>query len=231
MHKPNEEIELEFLNENNKSSILQEELSNEMMDSLDNHKLKSIIKAKCRLIKKFEDFEKLLNDEKEKNNQLETIIKFQKTEIKKNYKVIIELKNEIFCLRKNENVKGIDLQPMDIKKSYNYFNMNEDKKINIEINDLNNGKIVENAGESDVSFSSKREENHITKKWFYDEEKIAINFDDLKIKLTKNNESNTINFIQKEIKIIDVEISNISEFPILLNDLQVDSTESNFLLI
>lgn len=227
---------MECFNENNKS-FLQDELSDETIDSFDNDQLKSILKAKCRLIKKNEEkikrisqeFENLLTDKKEKMSQLETIIKLQKTEIKKNYKMISDLKNDIINLRKNESIKAFDYHPMEFKKSSNYFNLNENKNNNVQIIDQNDDKVVENAGESDVSFSSKREENHITKKWFYDEEKIAINFDDLKIKFTKNNEHNKI--LQKEIKIIDVEISNISEIPILLSDLQIDSTESHLFFI
>ena len=39
-------------------------------------------------------------------------------------------------------------------------------------------------------------------------------------------DSNKKIFLQKEINVIDVEITNISDFPILFSDLQVDSTES-----
>ena len=229
----NEEFELENFNEKNQN--ITDELTEEIIDALDIENLKSILKTKCLSIrslnKSIQLVTKDLITEKGNSDELKTIIRIQQKEIQRNNKFLMELKNEINIWREKANtVRASELENIKINKPSNYFISAEKKEKDLQINDLKDTKIMENQflGDSDVSFSSKIENNNIYKKWFLDEKNIAINFDDLELKFRKLNNLNDmkINFMQKkEFKFIDFEIFNVSDSPIKIIDLQIDSTE------
>ena len=243
----NEEFELELFDEKNKNiDILPENLGEEFIDTLDNEHLRSILKTKCRIIsslyQKIEsqkrDFTNLLNEEKEKINELKTMISLQKKEIQGNSKFIMELKKNLTICPEKSNIskQTYELSKIKMNKPSNYFISTEKKEENLQKNDSKNVKIFENqfSGDSDVSFFSKIENNNIFKKWFSDEKNLTLNFDDLEIKFRKLNDLNNkkMNFMkQKEFKFIDIEIHNLSD-SLLINSLQLelDSTESKILL-
>ena len=81
------------------------EISEEIIDTLDNENLRSILKAKCRanqsldektksLTKNLTNFQK---EEKEKSDEMRTIIRLQKKEIVQNNKYTNELQKELNC--------------------------------------------------------------------------------------------------------------------------------------
>ena len=235
----NEEFELENFNEKNQN--ISDELTEEIIDNLDNEKLKSILKAKCRIINSLDQAIKLLNKdftkEKESNDELKTIIRLQKKEIQRNNKFILELKNEINIWReKVNNFRTSELEKIKINKPSNYFESTEKKEEKMQITDFKDNKILENQfiGDSEVSFSSNLENNNISKKWFSEEKHITINLDDLELKFSKINdeESRKMNFMQKkEFKFIDFLIYNVSNSSLEISDLQIDSTERMMIIL
>jgi hypothetical protein len=124
-----------------------------------------------------------LTKEKENTDELKTIVRIQQKEMKRNNKIIMELKNEINIWREKANtVKTSEIENMKINKHSNY--------------------LIENQflGDSEVSISSKIENNNIYKRWFYDEKNMTINLDDWELKFRKLNDSEKtkINFMQKK---------------------------------
>ena len=228
-----EEIELEFFNEKNQN--ITDDLTEEIIDTLDIEKLRSILKTKCRKIhgldQKLQSVTSDLTKEKENTDELKTIIRIQQKEMKRNNKIIMELKNEINIWREKANtVKTSEIEKMKINKPSNYFISEEKKEEKLQINDLKDTKIIENQflGDSEVSISSKIENNNIYKRWFFYEKNMTINLDDWELKFRKLNDSDKIkiNFMQKkEFKFIDFEIFNISDSSLVIGDLQIDSTE------
>ena len=216
----NEEFELERFNPNNNKNlnILLENFREELIDTLDNENLRSILKEKCRQIK----------EEQEKYDELKAIISVQKKEIEKNNKLIMELKEDITIWREKGKInKTSEISKLKINKSSNYFISKNIKEEDLQINNFQDSEILEKqfSGDSDVSYSSKIEDNKISKKWFSYEKNITADFDDLEIKLKKNNEKMKY-MQQQELKFIDVEISNLSDSKLLINKLELDSTES-----
>lgn len=215
----NIEFELEIFNEAKKNNdCLSVELSDEIIDSLNIENLRSILKTKCRIIQHFDEkikalnnhFSNIIKEEKERNNEFKTIIHLQKKEIEKNNEFISKIKNE----NKESNFPNI------------YMNMHE--------NDSNDKKILENqfSGDSDVSISSKIENNEISKKWFFYERSLSIVLDSLEFKFSKLNDLNYKNIDSKEkndFNFINVEICNYSDSSLLIMDLKLDSTESRLL--
>ena len=231
----NEEFELEVFSGISKNSSSPEKLTEEIIDTLDIQNLRSILKEKCIIIQSFDEkikvvnknFTNLLNAEKVKNDELKTINKLQKKEIQKNYKIIMDLKKEMTLFQEKANKI---FENANLKKNSNYFMTTEEKDSNPK-KDLNDIKMLENqfSGDSEVSFTSKIDNNHIYRKWFSDEKNISINFDDLEIKFRKVNDLNSeaMNFIEKkEFKFIDVEICNSSASKFLISKLELESTES-----
>ena len=209
----NTDFEFEKLNEKNKNTDrLPEELTAETIDTLDIENLRSILKTKCRIIKssneKIQNFKNLLKEETEKNDYSKMIIKLQKKEIQKNNN---QYKKDINFWREKAYKSPMN-QPS------NYVDVTEKKEDNLQLNDI---KI---SGDSDISFSSKINQNEISKKWSAYENNIAINFDDLQINFRKLND---LNDAKNLFKFIDVEICNFSASTFLIHDLQLDSTESN----
>ena len=219
----NEEFELEMFNEKNKNlEILNENLMEEFINTLDIDKLRLILKDKCRLLKA----------EQEKNDQLKIINSLKQKEIQANNQLMRELKKENFILREKANLnKSPEISKIKMNKSSNYFISPEKIKEDFQKNDFENIEILEKqfSGDSDVSYSSKVENNKISKKWFSNEENLTINFDDLEIKFQKLTDFKNLKMEfnqQKEFKFIDVEINNLSDSTLLINNLQLESTES-----
>ena len=163
----------------------------------------------------------------EKSNELKTVIKLQKKEIQKFNKLFNESKFEKINRQEQTNIINEAEFSNKVNKSSNYFKNMKD----FQINDSKKSKILENQflGDSDVSFSSKIENNDISKKWFSEDNNLNIVFDDLEIKLRKIDylKNSKINFMQlKDFKFINVEICNLSDSSLLINNLQLDSTES-----
>ena len=144
----------------------------------------------------------------------------------------MELKNEINISKEKANtVRASEIEKIKINKPSNYFISADNNEENLQINDFKDTKIIENQflGDSEVSISSKIENNNIYKKWFYFEKNMTINLDHWELKFRKLNDSDNmkINFIQKkEFKFIDFEIYNVSNSPLEISDMQIDSTES-----
>ena len=239
------ELELEAYNEKNKNTdLVSEDLTEEIIDTLDTENLKSILKRKCKIILNLEQkneflskkFTKLLNEEKEKNDELSTLINLQKKEIQGNNKFIIELKKEVANYRDKANSsKTSELSQIRKNNMSYYFMTKEKKEEDMQMNDLKDIKRLENqfSGDSDVSFSSKIDNNDISKKWFSDEKNISITFDQLEIKFKKNDglmKGKTNIWPKKEFKVIDVDIYNLSTSTLLLKNFDLDSTESKILI-
>ena len=242
----NEEFELEVYNEKNQNiDLLPEDLTEEIIDTLDIENLRSILKTKCRIIHTLDqninflnsDFTNLLKEEKQNNDALKTIIRLQKKEIQGNNKFIMELKKEITVWREKANIiKTSELSKIKMNKPSYYFMSTEKKEEDLQLTDFKDTKLLENQffGDSSVSLSSEIANNNISKKWFSEEKNLTINFDDLEIKFRKLNDlSNTkMNFMQnKEFKFIDIEIYNFSNSTLLISNLQLDSTESKMIVL
>ena len=234
-----EELELEVLSEKNKNNdILGEELTDGIIDTLDVQSLRSILKKKCKIIKNFDEKFQVLNknftdslkEEQEKNDELQTIIKLQKNEIKKYYNQIIDLKKEITIFREKENIKKSEFAILNRNSNY-FMTIREKNEVKLLIKDEQDTKILENefSGDSAVSFSSNIDNNQISKKWFFHEKKLTINLDDMVINLSKLNDLNSkkMNFLQQnEFKFIDVQMCNFSDSTLTMSKLELDSTES-----
>ena len=230
----NEEFELEFFNE--KHPNITDDLTDEIIDTVDIENLRSILKTKCRKMRSLNQRMQLLTsdfaNEKENTDELKTIIRIQQKEIKRNNQVFMELKNEINIWKeKASSLRASEIEKIKINKPSNYFISAENKEEKLQINDFKDTKIIENQflGDSEVSISSKIENNNIYKKWFYGEKNLTINLDHWELKFRKLDDSDNmkINFIQKkEFKFIDFEIYNVSNSPLEISDMQIDSTES-----
>ena len=235
-----EEFELvpSFTEKNKKIDELSEEITDEIIDTLDIEKLRSSLKTKCKINQSLDqqikilnkDFTNLLNELKEKNEESNIIIRLQDKEIQRYNKVIEELKKEINDLReKTNNIKEFQLSNLKMNKPSNYF-LSIEKKEDFRIS--NDIKILENqfSGDSEISISCKIDNNnHITKKWRSDEKNISIIFDDFHIKFEKIEDFSNSNmgFLQKkEFKFINMVISNFSDTSLQICDLKFDSTES-----
>ena len=237
-----ENIELVVFNENEKDiQSFTGELSDEIINKLDNDKLKSELKAKCKKIKLLEEeikvlsqnFTKLINHEKEKIEELETIINLQTKESKRYQKIIMELKKDINFSREKAIIKEMNPSNSKMKVS-NYF-LNPDKKEeNIQSHDINevgNSQNNQSLSNSDISFSPKIDQNNISKKWFSDKKNLSIDFDHLEIKFLKLDESK-INFMKtKEFKSVEIEICNLTDSTLSFNEINLDSTESKILFL
>ena len=200
-----------------------EDLTEEIVDTLDNDKLRSIVKSK--LIRN--GLNKNSNLEKEKMDELENIIKLNKKEFQRNSKFQKDLKNEVKFLRENANFN--EIPNLKINKIQTAILTLE----NMKISDITHFKTFDNNqfSDPDILFSSKPIDNEISKKWFFDEKTIAIDFDKLTVKFEKfndlNNEKNNLTQ-KKEFHLIIVEISNSSNSTVFFSDIQIDSTESQF---
>ena len=124
----NEEFELEMFNEKNKNlEILNENLMEEFINTLDIDKLRLILKDKCRLLKA----------EQEKNDQLKIINSLKQKEIQANNQLMRELKKENFILREKANLnKFPEISKIKMNKSSNYFISPEKIKENFQKNDF-----------------------------------------------------------------------------------------------
>ena len=205
---------------------LPEDLTEEIVDTLDIDNLRSILKSK--LIKGSEDKNNVLNKnsnflnlDKEKIDELENIIKLKQKEFQRNSKFQKDLKKEVKFWREKANLNEIP----------NEILTHENKKDKLQKTDLVCFKTYDyQFTDSDILFSSKPMDNEISKKWFFDEKIIAINFDKLTLKFEKFNKEK-MNFTQKkEFHVILVEIRNSSNSTVFFNDIQIDSTESQFFL-
>ena len=221
----NADFELENFNETNKLSV-EIELSDEIIDSLNIENLRSILKTKCKTIQNLNEqikalnnnFSNIIKEEKERNIELKAIIHLQKKEIEKNNEFISEIKNEKKFWQEKSNA-------INKESIFSNLYMNRHK------NDSNDRKIFENqfSGDSDVSISSKIENNEIAKKWFFYERSLSIFLDFLEFKFSKLTDLNDKKTDSKEknyFNIINVEISNNSDSTFFITDLKLDSTES-----
>ena len=104
-----EEFELEFFNDKNPNII--NDLTEEIIDTLDIENLRSILKTKCRRIRSLDHIIQLLTSdftkEKENTDELKTIIRIQQTEMKRNNKTIMKLQNEINISKEKANTLGV----------------------------------------------------------------------------------------------------------------------------
>ena len=226
-----EGFELELFNEKNQK--ITDDLTDEIIDTLDIENLRSILKTKCPIIRSLDQRIQLLTSdftkEQENTEELKTIIRIQEKEMQRKNKIVMELKNEINIWKEKANtVRTSEIDKIKINKPSNYFAENKEK--NLQINDFKDTKIMENQflGDSEVSISSKIENNNIYKKWSCDDKNMTINLDPWELKFRKRNDSDNmkINFIQKkEFKYIDLEIYNVSDSPLEISDMQIDSTE------
>ena len=225
------EIELKSLDQNKKRNEFSEELTSEIIDVLDINSLKSILKSKIEFLKtlngKILNFENSLKIHKEKIDELTTIMNLLQKEAHKNNSIIMQLKKENASFRKN--IKNIDNSSIKLKKSSNYFLEKREDDKNEESNDSREENNLENQflGDSDVSFSSNIDKNNASKKWFSGTEKLEINFDDLSIKFKKLQNLNKCKIAcAKQYKFIEIEVCNISNSPLVMQDFQLDSSES-----
>ena len=101
------EFELEFFN--NKNPNFTDDLTEELIDTLDIENLRLILKTKCRRIRNLDQTIQLLTidftKEKQNTDELKTIIRIQQKEMKKNNKIIMEFKNEINILKEKANTE------------------------------------------------------------------------------------------------------------------------------
>ena len=166
---------------------------------------------------------------------MRTIIRLQKKEIEKNNEYITELHKEFTILREKTCV----INTIEIAKVNNrstYFMSTDLKEEYLQKNDFKDFKSLKNEilGDSSVSFSSnieKIENNVISKKWSYDENQIVINFQDLKIKFKKIDDSINIkvnSLLKKEFKFVDIEIYNTSDSAFVIENFHIISTTSKF---
>ena len=219
---------------------LAKDLTEEIVDTLDIDKLRSIVKSK--LIRSEDNNNGLnknsnfLNLDKEKMDELENIIKLKQKEEQRNSKFqkdlkneVKDLKNEVKFLRENANFNEIPNLKINKIPTTNLT------LENMQISDIIHFKTCDNNqfSDPDILFSSKPIDNEISKKWFFDEKTIAIDFDKLTVKFEKfndlNNEKNNLTQ-KKEFHLIIVEISNSSNSTVFFNNIQIDSTESQFFL-
>ena len=208
-----------------------ENLSDEVIDTLDIENLRSILKAKSQTIQNLEDktksitknFTNLLNEEKEKNDEMRTIIRLQKKEIEQYNENMNELQKELTILKEKEN----------ITKTFEISKVNHNMKAaDLKKNDFKYSQMVQNilSGDSPVLISSKienKETDLFSKKWSSFEKKIVIKFQDLEIKFKKIDDvtNSKVNFMLKNgFRFIDVEIYNTSDTALSIDSLNLDST-------
>ena len=235
------EIELEFFKAKNQNlDLIHEDLTDEIIDSMDINNLKTILKVKCEEIKfldqKNKDCNEILANETNKINELLTIIRIQKQEIKRKNQLTIQLKKEINSLR-NTNPKVLDISPLKANKAQNSFMENKEKDSENKDNDSKDYKTmkIQFSGDSDVSVTPEIENNNVVKKWFANEEKLSFNFSDLEIKLKKLIKPDNSYFYQSEMnnefKFVEVEIFNVSSSSVSIKNVELDSSESNLLYL
>ena len=218
------DIELQMFTSNTPVSMT-ETPSEEIIDSLDIDNLRLILKAKCKTMQNLDNntksltknYTNLLNEEKEKNDEMKTIIRLQKKEIEQNNRYINELQKEIMILKEKSDTK-----------------VNKQEEADLEKNDIKDFKMRKNlfSGDSPVSFSSKIEKfdnNVVSKKWPSIENKIVFSFQDFEIKFKKIDvlAKSKVNLMQnQEFRFIDVEICNTSDSALTIDDFHFDSTAS-----
>ena len=196
--------------------------SEEIIDTLDVENLRSLLKAKCRALQNLDNKNRglitnlsdLLNEEKEKNNEMRTIIRLQKKEREQNNKYMNELQKELLILKEKQNITKPSVLSKVNTTPFNFDRTTEGKEINLQKHDYKDFKI-ENI-----------EHNVVTKKWSFDDKKIVIKFQDLEIKFKKIDLTNSkVNVIlKKEFRSVDVEIYNTSDSALSIEELNLDST-------